>query len=298
MNSLLVQPTTDQAVIYQVNMFLEYVANTKSSSTAITYTAHTNTFLAWLQDQNKDRGLKSLIEAYKSHISIKYESARSKNLALSIVRSLFKYLFEEGIIDNNPAATLKNFNVSDGHTKSALDKYQLHDLLEYLKNDTTRNRALLTLAVSNGLRANEVANILIEDFDIKDSDCILWLLRKGYDSKDNYTILTPATHALLMEYKGDRTEGYLFQSQKGGGLSTSSISKLAKKIFRAIGIDSKAITMHSCRHTFGRLCIEAGVNITHVMQALNHKHLSSTQVYYRAYDRSNNAAEKAISIYE
>jgi len=295
--ALLVQPTQDQLVIYQAGIYLEHVANTKSSSTLATYTDKISVFTRWWHDNPMTKPLQSHLEAFKSYVGMKYGSARSKNLMLSVVRNLFRYLYEVGILEADHAKHLKNFKVSNGHTKNALDKYQLHSFLEHLNECSLRDRALFTLAISNGLRVNEIACIEIADFDQRDGDEVIWLKRKGYESKDNYTILTPETHSLLMEYRADRTEGHLFTSQKGGGLSASSISKLAKKTLRAVGIDSKSITMHSMRHTFGRLCAEADVSIAHVMEAMNHKHMSSTQVYYRAYDRSNNAAEKAINIY-
>ncbi len=296
-HSIISQPTTDQAVVYQSNLYLDHVSKTKSLSTHRTYTDKISVFVTWWNDNLIQRPLKLHLEAFKSYVGIRYTSARSKNLVLSVVRNLFRYLYEMEILDADHAKHIKNFKVTDGHSKSALDKYQLHTLLEHLKDGSIRNRALLTLAISNGLRVNEIANICIEDLDMKDGDHVLWLLRKGYDSKDNYTILTPQTHALIMEYVGSREDGYLFASQKGEGLTTSSISKLIKKILRDAGIDSKAITAHSLRHTFAKLCLEAGVNIVQIMAAMNHKNLSSTQVYARAYDRHSKSAEKSIDIY-
>ena len=295
--NIIAQPATDEAVIYQANLYLDHVSKTKSLSTYKTYSDKISVFVKWWTDNPMQRPLKLHLEAFKSYVGMKYPSGRSKNLLLSVVRNLFRYLYEMDILDVDHAKHIKNFKVSDGHSKSALDKYQLHNLLEYLKDETLRNRALLSLAISNGLRINEISNILIEDLDMKDGDHILWLLRKGYDSKDNYTILAPQTHSLLMEYAGNRERGYLFSSQKGEGLATASISKLIKKILRGAGIDSKAITAHSMRHTFARLCLDAGVNITQIMAALNHKHLSSTQVYARAYERHSKSAEKSINIY-
>ena len=291
------QPNLHNQVTYQTNLFLEHVAMTKSVSTAKTYTACTTAFIAWLLDQDSNKGLKSLLEMYRSHLAMKFKSGRSKNLNISVVRSLFKYLHEEGIIDHNPAASLKNFKVSEGHSKSALSKYQLHDLMQHIETLKLRDRVLMSLLLSNGLRANEAANILIEDIVQRGDNMVINLLRKGYDDKSCHTILNEETYSRVMELVGDRTEGYLFASQKGGGLSVASISKLVKKIFRDAGIDEKSITAHSCRHTTAILALKAGANIMQVSQMLNHKHLSSTNVYLKSYDREENPAEKMFSIY-
>ncbi len=280
----------------QAALFLDHIAKTKSVSTYRAYSDKLAIFMSWWQDNPPAVPASIHLEAFRAYTATRYESARSRNLMLSVVRSLFRYLYEIGLLDEDHARRIKNFKVPEGHAKSALSKYQLHDLLDYVKGLKLRDRALITLAIANGLRINEMANITLEDFDSKDGDRIIWLLRKGYDSKSCYTILSPSTDAILREHTGDRTEGPLFLSQKGGALHAGSISKLIKKVLRAAGIDSKSITAHSMRHTFARLCLDAGVNITQIMTALNHKHLSSTQIYARAYERHSKAAEKAIDI--
>jgi integrase/recombinase XerC len=297
MSALILAPAPDKQVVAQANLFLDHIAKTRSASTLGTYRGVIEMFLQWWIDNPTAAPVALHLESFRAYTAERFESARSRNLSLSVVRSLFRYLYESGILEEDYARRLKNFKVGDGHAKSALSKYQLHDLLEYISTLSVRNRALIVLMISNGLRVNEIANIKIEDFDIRDGDRIIWLLRKGYESKSCYTILNPVTDAILREYVGDRTEGPLFKSQKGGGLSTGRISNLTKDILRGAGIDSPSITAHSLRHTFARLALEAGVNITQIMVALNHKHLSSTQVYARAYDRHQKAAEKSVSIF-
>lgn len=297
----------NQELTYFTNDFLREIAKTKSAATLRTYTSKISVFSTWLQANPLPNGFKSLsvevkqhLNTFKGYVKGKYKSARSMNLVLSVVRNLFKYLYEAGLLPENFATHLKNFKVSDGHSKSALDGYQLEKVLTYLRNATgtyaQRNRALVALSVANGLRANEIANIKLEDISFKDGDRVIHLLRKGYTDKSCYTILNPNTSALLDELIGDRTEGYLFESQRGEGLSADSISRIGKAVFRACGIDNSSITFHSLRHTMAKLALEAGVNIVQIMTALNHKHLSSTQIYARAYDRHNKSAEKAIHI--
>lgn len=297
MKAIITKPNQDQAVIYQTNLYLDHVKSSKSVTTYKTYSNKLSVFTAWWNDTQMEKPLKQHLELFRSHVGIRYGSARSKNLVLSVVRNLFRYLYERDILDTDYARHLKNFKVNDGHSKSALDKYQLHKLLEHLRGETVRNRALLSLSIANGLRVNELAHIEIADFDMKDGDHIIWLLRKGYDSKDNYTILSPETYSILSDFIDGRIDGALFVSKKGGAINAHSIGKLIKKILKDSGIDTPSITAHSLRHTFARLCLEADVNITQIMTALNHKHLSSTQVYARAYERHSKSAEKSINVY-
>jgi len=291
----------DKGLVFQSNIFLSHISKTKSIATFKAYANKISVFTKWWYDNPMQGGLKPHLESFRDHINIRYKSARSKNLVLSVVRNLYRYLYEEGYLPENFALHLKNFSVkSDEHAKSALNEHQRLKIFEYMRNASgtyaTRNRAIVILSIANGLRANEVANILIEDITTKDGDKVIYLLRKGYSDKSCYTILSPETANLIDELIGERTEGYLFVSQRGKGLASDSISKIGKSIFRECGIDDKAITFHSLRHTFARLCLEANVNITQIMTALNHKHLSSTQIYARSYDRHKKSAEKAISV--
>lgn len=297
----------DHQLIFFANDFLMEIAKTKSVATYKAYASKISVFSTWLQANPLPNGFKSLsvevrqhLSSFRAYIDSRYPSSRSKNLVLSVVRNFFKYLFRSGMLPENYASNLENFKVNDGHSKSALDNYQLEKVFEYLRNASgkyaQRNRALVILAISNGLRANEIANIMIEDISWRDGDRVIYLLRKGYTDKSCYTILNPNTSMIIDDIIGDRKKGYLFTSQRGEGLTPGSISKLTKGIFRACGIDDKSITLHSLRHTFARLALEANVNITQIMTAMNHKHLSSTQVYARAYDRHRKSAEKAINL--
>ena len=297
-----VQPVNQSmhlTIMQEVGSYLQHVNDTKSGSTLKTYTANINAFIDWLLVQDTNMLLKWHLEAYRYHLNSKFNSSRSKNLAISTVRSLFKWLHDEGMIDHNPALTLDNFKVNnERHAKSGLNKYQLHDLMQYTKTLKVRDRVLMSLLLSNGVRANEVSNILIEDVSQRGENMVIYLLRKGYDDKSEFTILNEETYARVKELIGDRSKGYLFVSQKGGGMATTTLSRLVKKIFRAVGIDDSSLTMHSCRHTAAILALKSGANIMQVSQMLGHKHLSSTNVYLKSMDREDNPAEKMFSIYD
>ena len=160
-----------------------------------------------------------------------------------------------------------------------------------------RNRLIVLLGVFQGLRINEISNINIEDLQEKDGDHIIYLLRKGYESKDNYTILTPKMYALILEYIGDRTEGSLLTNFKfGGSVKSDTIGRVIKSELLKVGIDSRSITAHSLRTTFARLVIDTGTSIVHLSKAMNHKNISTTMGYLHNIDRHEHSAEKAIHL--
>jgi len=279
--------------------YIEHIKHHKTVSTVRTYSKKLKVFVEWLTAADIIGSMKDQLEQYRSYIDERYTTAKSKNIMLSVVRSFYKWLFEEEIIDHNPTAALKNFTDNAGHSKAALDKYQLHDLFEFLRMDTKaaapRNRAMIVLALQNGLRVNELANIKIEDFDTRDGDRIIWLLRKGYQDKSAYTILTPETYTLLSDFIKGRTSGYLFNSSRGGGMSSDSISRIIKTTFRRVGIDSKHITAHSLRHSAAVEAYKQGATVYEIMTMLNHKNISTTQIYINSLNRHENSAEKKVN---
>jgi len=285
----------------QVDLFLDQTKLLCSKSTYKTYESKLRTFIRWWESQTTISSMKNQLLQYREHLKSNYGSG-SINTLLSVVRTFFKFLLENEFISTNPATSLKNVKVSDEHSKSSLDKYQLLKLTDHLKKDTTlrgqRDRLIILLGISNGLRVNEIANINLEDIQMKEGNFVIYLLRKGYDTKVNYTILQPRTHQLIMDYlesRGDKNETALFESRRGGNnMTADNISRIIKKKFRAIGLDTPSLSAHSLRHSFSVLALEAGVSVVDLMTSLNHKGLSTTMVYLRSRNRANNSAEKSI----
>ncbi len=282
------------------NKYIAHIKHHKALSTVQTYSKKLTVFVEWFTSSHIVGTMKEQLEQYRTYVYDHYKTAKSRNIMLSVVRTFYKWLFENDYIDHNPTALLKNFADSKHHSKSALDKYQLHDLFQHLRGAkgavSMRNRVLIILTLQNGLRVNEVANIKIEDLDTKEGDKIIYLLRKGYSDKSAYTILEPDVYDLLKSFIGERKEGYLFQSTKTGkGMTADNISRIIKTILRRVGIDSKYITAHSLRHTAAVTAYKSGADVYAIMEMLNHKNISTTQIYISSLNRHENSAEKRIA---
>ena len=82
---------------------------------------------------------------------------------------------------------------------------------------------------------------------------------------------------------------------RGQRLQTQSISRLAKKTFRAVGIDSSSITCHSCRHTAATLMLKSGVDIAKVQRILRHRSANTTEIYRHDITAENNDGVQILS---
>ncbi len=292
---------TSLDIVYQQSRFISHIKNTKSVSTYKSYVGKLKVFINWLNVSPAVGEAREQLEAYRGYINMKYSTAKSKNLYLSVVRSLYTWLFEEGIIKELPIGKIKNFPTNnEGNSKTALNKYQINDLLEHISSATgcnsERNRVIILLALQNGLRVNELVHIKLEDFSIVDDDHVIFLHRKGYDDKVCHTILDPKVYNLLNNFIGNRTEGYLFQSYRTKSiLSSESMSRIIKTILNDAGVNDKRISPHSLRHSTATTAYRNGATVLEISKMLNHKSVSTTQTYLNSLSRSENPAEKRVS---
>ena len=107
--------------------YIAHISHHKALSTVKTYDTKLKAFLAWFTTAKIIGTIKDQLGEYRSFVREKYHTAKSRNIMLSVVRSFYKWLFENDYIDHDPTTPLKNFKGSDEGTKTGLNKYQLHD---------------------------------------------------------------------------------------------------------------------------------------------------------------------------
>lgn len=179
----------------------------------------------------------------------------------------------------------------------------------------TRDHAIINLMLRNGLRTIEV--IRMDVCDIMDAEIIptangtnyvvkVW--GKGRKSKDQEIILTEKSYTPIREYlnafrKCAKLNEPLFTStsrqNRGGRLTTRSISGICKEGLQAIGKDGRLYTAHSLRTTTACALLEHGCNVFDAQQVLRHSNPSTTQIYTRFKEkelRRINAPEMALDM--
>ena len=298
-NLIITNNRQDVEIFKNMNDYLEHISLTKSVTTFKSYQGKLKVFVAWYKVTPITSKIKIHLEKYRDYINSKYSTAKSKNFYISVIRSFYKWLHENDYIEYDPTAKLKNFKQSETHSRVGLSKYQEHDLLEHIASATgcnaDRNRVIILLALQNGLRVSEIANVKLEDISLREDDHVIYLLRKGYEDKSCYTILQPRTYNLLMEFIGNRTEGYMFQSYRTKDkIVTESMSRIIKSVLVDAGIDDARITPHSLRNTCATNAYKNGADVFEIMRMLNHANVSTTQLYIKSISRHEHAAEKKV----
>ena len=230
------------------------------------------------------------------------KSAATVNLYVTACRKFFSFLSDDAGIYPNVAARVKSgLKISSAHKRDALTKQQAKDLLKSVKgNDekALRDRAILGLLVSCGLRTIEIVRADVEDL----RGGFLRIQGKGHSEKDSLVRVPEQVEKLIRIYlakrqarKGEPLFTSTSNNSKGGRLSTQTIRFFVKACLRSIGLDDERLSAHSLRHTAATLALIEGESVENVQMMLRHKSISTTQIYRHDLDRLNNFAENRVA---
>jgi len=129
---------------------------------------------------------------------------------------------------------------------------------------------------SSGIRLNELLSLQVWDIDF---DRNLIIVKMGKRKKDRYSVFSTSLKGVLKKYlKIYYPKHYLFEGQKGGRYSASSVQSIMKKAVKNTGIKKHA-TVHTLRHSFATHLLENGTDIRFIQELLGHKRLETTQIY-------------------
>jgi integrase/recombinase XerC len=200
---------------------------------------------------------------------------------LSSIRSFFKFLYREGYMKTNPAKLVSNPKVPKLLPRflSVDDVFSLVEKPEGIGFLPARNRAVLELLYSSGLRVSELSGINTDDIRIKESlikikgkgkkERIVPVGSKAIDAMKSYII-----ERMLLKSK----ERALFLNRMGKRLTERGVRRIVVKYARAIGIHGR-IGPHTLRHSFASHLLQDGADLRVIQELLGHSSLSTTQKY-------------------
>ena len=235
---------------------------------------------------------KLILESYQRHLW-KHRKKNGKPLGvstqrgrLSVVRDLFKYLTQKNLIPANPASELELPRQEKRLPEQALTRSQIEALLqvpEVLDPLGIRDRAILELFYSSGLRRRELTQLELTDLN-QERQTIQ--VRKGKGNKDRVApVGNRALHWLekyLEEVRPklllDSHQKALFLTSYGEGFNPDVISRMVSKFIKQAGIERTG-SCHLLRHTCATHMLEGGADIRFIQQLLGHEKLETTSIY-------------------
>lgn len=284
-----------------VRAFLTYLTVERGASphTLRNYDADLRQFLAFLRTTH-DGALPApeTVDAYavRSFLASRAglgDAKSSIGRKLATVRSLFKYLGREGIVEQSPAATVVTPKKDQRLPRvlSADDAARLMDHPETAQPRSPRDQAILEVLYSAGVRVAELVGLNVEGVDLDAGAATV--LGKG--RKERVVLLGGQAVAALRAYlaQEETREGPLFRNSRGGRLTTRSVERIVTAQCRALP-NFPTMTPHTLRHSFATHLLDGGADLRAIQEMLGHASLSTTQRYtHVALDRMMEAYDKA-----
>lgn len=223
---------------------------------------------------------------YKEELLASGMSSLTVGSYITSVRRFYEWT-EANKFYPNVAKGIKSPKRKQQFKKQPLLPSQATALLNYYQDKTPRDYAIVNLLLRTGLRTVEVMRATIEDITYKGTQRVLLVQGKGRDEKDNFVILTEKAYQPIAQYLATRVNttasAPLFIStsnnSKGVTLTTRTISYIAKKGLKAIGLDERSFTAHSLRHTTAVNILRAGGSLETAQFTLRHTNPATTQIY-------------------
>jgi len=261
-------------------------------------------FFTWVAETGRTVSTLTVVDvlAYKTQLFTEGKTALTVASYINSIRRFYTWA-EANKIYPNIAADVEAPKRKQEFKKRPLSVRKVGELLDYARGTNPRDYALVNLMARTGLRCVEVVRANIGDITYmgEDNTRVLLVRGKGHDEKDDFVILTDAAFEPIREYlntrKGEPATAPLFASTSNHTgkaekhtydtdfdprrLSTRTVSDIAKKGLQAVGLNDKAFTAHSLRHTVGTNILRAGGTLEQAQMTLRHANPATTEIYAR-----------------
>ncbi len=258
-----------------------------------------NTLDAYIRDIKK---LKTFSEEKLDHVTpdkISYEnlqeylvvlskekiSERTQARWISSIKSFFKYMLEEELREDNPAALLEGpkLGLYLPDTLSFEDVEKIANAIDLSTDLGIRNQCMIEVLYGCGLRVSELIDLKISDINFKEK----FIKVQGKGKKVRYIPLAEYTSELIKNYiKNVRSknkinkkyEDFLFLNSRGTSMSRVIVFIIIKELVEKAGI-RKNISPHTFRHSFATHLLQNGVDLRFIQEMLGHSSITTTEIY-------------------
>lgn len=258
-----------------------------SSNTEMSYKRDIKKLFEYLNGNNINEIsliTKDDLEKYIDYLNEIGRAATTVSRSIASMKGYFGYLFDEGIINNNPAKELKSPKIIK-KTPEVLSVKEIDALLKQPSRTTPkelRDKSMLELLYATGMRVTELITLKMDDVNIKLEYIVCHDRKKerlipfGTEAKEALIrYLNDGRQLLLGE---NNNSDILFPNCSGGEMSRQGFWKLIKAYGKKAGIKTE-ITPHTLRHSFATHLVENGADLKAVQEMLGHSDISTTQIY-------------------
>lgn len=257
-----------------------------TQNTIEAYTHDLNCLLEFCSEQDKlavDLTLDDL-HLFAATLHEKGIGPSSQARILSGVRSFYRYLLLDGFIENDPSELLESVQLGE-HLPEVLSTEEVDRLeasIDLTKWEGHRNRAIIEVLFSCGLRVSELVNLQLTD--IFEKERFVRVLGKG--NKERLVPISAKAIRELHWWYDDRNkmvikrgeENYVFLNRRGAHLTRTMILIMIKNQAKMAGIE-KTISPHTLRHSFATELLKGGADLRAIQEMLGHESIGTTEIY-------------------
>ena len=284
-----------------IENYFEYLQNTKksSSNTMMTYKRDNLRYTEYLEKSGtkieKTNGT-SVLE-YLMGLQKAGMSASTVSRSLASIRSLYRFMQNNGIITQDPTAQLHSLKsekkLPDVLTNEEVERLLSQPNVSELKG--CRDKAMLEILYATGMRVSEMIDLKLSDVDMN-----IGYINCNYGNKLRVIPIYSLAKKAVKDYiDGARSflvkgsgEDTLFVNYSGGKMTRQGFWKIIKNYAKTAGITTP-ITPHTLRHSFATHLLENGADLKSIQEMLGHTDISSTQVYAQVVKKHLNDVYKS-----
>lgn len=251
------------------------------------YSADLNAFAEFMEGRERDICRASILDLRGFLAMLRARGLARSTIArkVSAIRSLYKFLYQQGHVSENPAAVLRTpkqeKKLPEFLTMSEIER--LMDAPDTSDWTGARDLALLETLYGGGLRVSELVGMNTEDVDLSSGIARI----RGKGKKERLSPLGGSAAAAIREYLSMRSSidlsrkdprAMFINAVDGRRLTARSVRRMLRKRLLEAGLDG-SLSPHDLRHSFATHLLQNGADLRSVQELLGHEHLSTTQIY-------------------
>lgn len=224
------------------------------------------------------------VRSYLSSLKRNHISPSSQSRKLSAMKSFHKFLMLEKYVTKNVAKLVQNPK-QEKKLPSVLSVEEVDNLLNCLSTDTPlelRNKTMIELTYSSGLRVSELINLKISDLHLQNG--FIQIFGKG--NKERIVPVGEEAIVLINEYLetarllfvNNKSKDYVFLTRLGSKMTRQMFFEIIKEKSKLAGI-TKDVSPHKLRHSFASHLLERGIDLRLIQELLGHESISTTEIY-------------------
>lgn len=274
-------------LIREYEMYLTTEAKL-SKNTCISYVNDITQYLDYIKKYREKHDPEDIniedIRSYLASLKRNHISSTSQSRKLSAMKSFHKFLMLEKYVSKNVAKLIQNPK-QEKKLPTVLSIEEVENLLNVLSEDTPlelRNKTMIELAYSSGLRVSELVDLKMKNLHLNNG--FIEIFGKGNKERivpvgeEAIYLINKYLETARLLYVNSKSKDYVFLTRRGTNMTRQMFFEIIREKAKLAGI-TKEISPHKLRHSFASHLLERGIDLRLIQELLGHESISTTEIY-------------------